>query len=312
MNSASVGSFNKSQGPSVVWTAPSAYGGYVDFKTTLGSNEINNQGTFVHVHLPQSPVDLLRGQSKTLTITEYPANIATYQGDNGQLVSTTIADDIVTVLNEIETSDMVAFTDRVATKIEGVLDGVPNKVLGFDVNLKKRFVNWYEDTELTKGEYYFDQQVDALKDAAANGAANQAYSHGFDSMVAQDQASKARSAVSLWAAEVYPFPGNVTDSEINESITYSWSGSATLTMNAGSVTIYDDGEVTPTYSEFLNYVYENGFSSSITDITSWSGNLNASASGANWSANGGITISNGNPMGSWIYGFTIVFSMSLQ
>ena len=250
---------------------------------------------------------LLRESTVSARATVEPVGYAVSlsESSSSDKLGVAITDLFVQLDNLILIHDIQAHADTLAASIEATIPDYEVKLFFWELDAKKSFSDWYADVTLPDGEDAWDALADVVEDSMGDAVESLGLAEGFNSSAISCLKNAAKAEAVDYMDEMNPFPGSVTDSDIAESATFSWSMTATISMNAGNFTIkqtdfpgWPDASP-PSVSEWIDGINEYGFSSELFEITRSTVSLNVSAPGASWSTSGTISATAADDYGDW-------------
>jgi hypothetical protein len=132
--------------------------------------------------------------------------------------------------------------------------------------------------------------------------------YGFNALAADYAKNTVRSRVSAAFDLTNPFPGSITDSVINESKTFLWSGNLVASWAGLDFQLSPELEP-PTILAFVQGINEHGFSGFVHELeggTTVTLNLNASGTDWNGSFTGRVHLYDGYGQCTFYFGVSMV------
>ncbi|NLE23950.1 MAG: hypothetical protein GX625_01200 [Clostridiaceae bacterium] len=277
---------NTATGGSTTWTAPTGNGGYANITLSVGTESRSILIPYVKVE-PRfdlaSAIALRRGETFSLICDVEPPDV-----DLVDWVALSSHNEIATsyeklststiranFIDTIDASSTVAFADKAASWVESKIIPENKKILGFNIDLYKKYYDWWYNVEQTKGEYYWGLISDQILTNVGNLAYDYAINKGYYSPLATVHKNYVVSMLSDEINATFPFSNlQIPDLDIKEDRVYTWSVAGSTTTTIGTFKVKQTGypgwpEVElPSAGDILDYFNSNGFGEPDIDVNS--------------------------------------------
>lgn len=286
---ASAGSFpGGNTGPSVTWQAPSGTGGYATITATCCSSR-NDTVSYGFVSIGSSGGELLRSESDQFSATvlpsDFPVTFAQDSSTSPHLGVEPLGGFFLEVDNLILGSDLQAWEDAGLAAIQAIVPDLEIKVFNRTYNLKKRFADWAANVVVPDGRSALNALGGLAKSQGGDAAYNTFTNNGFNYLAANYAKNTVRDVISQGFDQIDPFPGDITDSIINESRTFSWTYNLSVTTADLTFRILPGFEPPGDVGAWIRSINDHGFTGVFTGLeTGPKVTLTLRASGTDWNA----------------------------